>query len=161
MQIEEYVKYECDRQHTRKIKEMTEAFTYASNIDEIVSSGAFACFVMHIAKLVEPTVNINWTHPAPLFGMNMGGTQVNFRRSHVGFFNGGTACPASEVPDRFDRLIEFTTEPMNSAEIDLWIKSLLDVHPWADGNGRTASIIRNWMMGQMDDPQILPYYYGE
>ena len=41
------------------------------------------------------------------------------------------------------------------------IKALLDIHPWADGNGRTASILRNWVYGKLDDPEPLPYYYGD
>jgi len=45
-------------------------------------------------------------------------------------------------------------------DADSLIKTLLDIHPFVDGNGRVASILRNLMIGSMDDPQPLPYYYG-
>lgn len=47
------------------------------------------------------------------------------------------------------------------AEVDDWIKRLLEIHPWVDGNGRTASIIRNWFLGTLESPFDLPYYFGE
>lgn len=45
-------------------------------------------------------------------------------------------------------------------QVDERIKHLLDIHPWQDGNGRTASILRNWLLRQLDTPEPLPYYYG-
>jgi hypothetical protein len=47
----------------------------------------------------------------------------------------------------------------NEAEVDWAIKALLDIHPWADGNGRTASIVRNWLNGTLQKPTMLPNYY--
>ena len=170
MNIDDYIQAECDRQHTTLVSEMKHAFDYASSVPhesfQIHKFGQmpqadFGLFVQSIASLVEPEKNTWWDYPAPLWELNIGSTGVNLRRSHVGFMNGGTACPTNEVPGRFERIIEMAGEDMNSAEIDLWIKSLLDIHPWVDGNGRTASILRNWMMGQMSDPEQLPFYYGE
>ena len=46
-------------------------------------------------------------------------------------------------------------------EVDGFVKQLLDIHPFADGNGRTASIVYNWLMGSLDNPVPLPFYYGD
>jgi fido (protein-threonine AMPylation protein) len=73
--------------------------------------------------------------------------------------HGGNAARAAEVPRLFERWVSQVSEEMLGNE-DLFIKSLLDIHPWADGNGRTASILRNWMFGNLKDPEPLPYYYG-
>lgn len=45
--------------------------------------------------------------------------------------------------------------------VDPVIKEFLDIHPFSDGNGRTAWLLRVWMLNQWEDPQPLPNYYGE
>lgn len=44
-------------------------------------------------------------------------------------------------------------------ETDEWIKNFLDIHPFGDGNGRTAWILRTWLLKQWDNPEELPDYY--
>lgn len=44
---------------------------------------------------------------------------------------------------------------------DRVIKEFLDIHPFSDGNGRLAWLLRVWMLDQWDNPQPLPNYYGE
>lgn len=44
---------------------------------------------------------------------------------------------------------------------DQVVKSFLDIHPFSDGNGRTAWLLRVWLLDQWDFPQPLPNYYGE
>jgi hypothetical protein len=46
-------------------------------------------------------------------------------------------------------------------EVERWVKNLLDVHPFRDGNGRTAWVMRVWLLWQWDHPEPLPDYYGE
>lgn len=150
MNIEEYIKFECDRQHTTKTAEMSQAFEFAASVLNIPGPTSLGKFVESIANLVEPEINV-WRLS--------GSRYVTFRSSHVGFMNGGSAAPTAEVPERFFRLMKTWDSSLNSAEIDLWIKSLLDIHPWQDGNGRTASILRNWMLGRIGDPEILPFFY--
>lgn len=164
MNVDEYVRSECDRQHSTLYPEMARALESAkvSRIGfDIGSASGFGHFVCHIAHKVEPDVN---TYHA-------GTNHANLRTSHVGFMDGGSAAPAGEVRERFDRWCEFAYEwlrdwgPMVEGlqppyEIDSLIKQLLDIHPWADGNGRTASILRNWMLNKLDDPEPLPYFYG-
>lgn len=162
MDVQEYIVSECDRQHTLLIDEMTAAFNYAGTITaDALPGNDIGLFVQNIARYVEPDVNC-WRTDF-----------TNLRVSHVGFMNGGKAAHASEVPGQFERLMFFwdqvckvgdvgsDNERRLTLEVDIWIKSLLQIHPFQDGNGRTASILRNWMLGQMSDPEPLPYYFGE
>lgn len=152
MNVDDYIQAECDRQRTTNVVEMKKAFNYAESIKIVPVPLSLGKHFQTIANLVEPEIN-TWR----LCGYRY----VTFRSSHVGFMNGGSAAPAAEVPERFSRLMELYDETMNKMEIDLWVKSLLDIHPWADGNGRTASIVRNWMLATMNNPTQLPFYYGE
>lgn len=86
-----------------------------------------------------------------------------FRNTPVTFQNGGSSCSPSKIPEAMVRhlgmihpdggLILFHPE-----DVDRWIKQFLWIHPYEDGNGRTASILRNWMMGTLDNPTDLPDY---
>ena len=40
----------------------------------------------------------------------------------------------------------FSINDLTPEEVDECIIALLQIHPWVDGNGRTASILRNWML---------------
>lgn len=63
---------------------------------------------------------------------------------------------ANNIPSE-QWLVEFD----RGIKVDLWeehTKLLLIHHPWIDGNGRTASIARNWIFDRLDAPQPLPFY---
>lgn len=152
MKISDYIESECERQHTTKCAEMMSAFAMAYDAT-VPGIPSMKKFIQAIAYHVEPELNV-W------YKVRCHGRQVYscLRRSHVGFDHGGTACPTAEVPDRFARTVSMYDVDMNSAEVDLWIKSLLQIHPFVEGNGRTFSILRNWCLGTMADPQPLPYY---
>lgn len=159
-----YICHEVIRQHSTQFDEFHDALGYAEGCDMKniaalpLGIGMFACT---IAKLIDPDVNVVTHHPHAFY---------NLRTSHVGFDHGGKACPTAEVAHRFDRLMNmwspalcepiqgdgYTIDP--TPDVDRWIKSLLDIHPWQDGNGRTASILRNWMLNQLHNPVPLPYY---
>lgn len=98
-----------------------------------------------MAHLIRPDKN-PWAHPG-----------LTYRRTPVTFNQiTGPAPPAAEiVSGAVDRLWRHASD----AEADELIKALLDIHPWADGNGRVASIARNWLMGTLLQPTPLPRYY--
>lgn len=147
MDVQEYIVSECERQHTLLIDEMTAAFNYAGTITaDALPGNDIGLFVQNIARYVEPDVNC-WRTDF-----------TNLRVSHVGFMNGGKAAHASEVKGQFERLCYLWSPDFSAEDVEVWIKSLLQIHPWQDGNGRTASILRNWMLNQMSDPEPLPYY---
>lgn len=43
----------------------------------------------------------------------------------------------------------------------LLTKEFLEIHPFADGNGRVASILWNFLRDTLDDPEPMPYFFGE
>lgn len=173
MNISDYIQREVSRQHSTKFHEFSNALNYAeigaASFAEVKLTGipmpqslwnlprqkALQVFVMNIAELVEPEVNAQTMFDG------------NIRQSHVGFISGGKAAPANEVKYRFERWAsiwsEYIFDPikMSESEVDSCVKMLLEIHPWKDGNGRTASIFRNWLLGTLSDPQFLPYYFGE
>lgn len=156
MWVRNYIQSEVERQHSTLFTEFEQAFNLAKRSNDVHGYYGFVKFVQAIAAHVEPDVNV-WRLE--------GDRYVNTRLSEVGFLHTvSQASPASEVQHRFQRWAEFAWEEVGIATeetTDPIIKQLLDIHPWADGNGRTASILRNWMLGTLDDPTPLPYYYGE
>lgn len=71
-----------------------------------------------------------------------------------------------EVPLKWEHIERQMQLLFNNIElilmpIDDFIKRLLVIHPWEDGNGRTASIVYNWFKDSLEDPMSLPYYFGE
>lgn len=152
MDVNEYIVAECDRQHVTNYEDFRKAMNYAGNSSiglDIDDTLGFMAFVCSIASKVEPTKNT----------YHVGTNRMNLRRSHVGFMNGGSASPTNEVFERFERWAEFAFANKQASMVDALIQHLLDIHPWVDGNGRTASILRNWMLGTLHDPTPLPYYY--
>lgn len=153
-----YVQSEVKRQHSTKFGEFEQALNLAKLTGHVHGPYEFVKFVQAIAAHVEPDVNV-WRLA--------GDRYVNTRLSEVGFLHTvSQASPASEVQHRFQRWCDATWDVRDDGHItlniiEMLIKQLLDIHPWADGNGRTASILRNWMLGTLDDPSPLPYYYGE
>lgn len=86
-----------------------------------------------------------------------------FRHTPVTFQNGGSSCSASEIPEAMVRHLGLIHPDggllrFHSDDVDPWIKQFLWIHPYEDGNGRTASILRNFIMGTLGDPTDLPDY---
>lgn len=44
--------------------------------------------------------------------------------------------------------------------VDDWYLAYEWVHPFIDGNGRTGKILHNWLNGTLDDPVLVPDYFG-
>lgn len=92
------------------------------------------------------------------------GESEGFRTTPVTFQNGGGSCSAQQIPHAMTRMMEQFPKLYPQAEyeeevtIDEWIKHFLWIHPFEDGNGRTATILRNWLMETLDNPTDLPDY---
>ena len=151
MDVEEYIHDEVVRQKSNNFDEFRKAYEYAySYTPENLPQGDLGRFVQEIAWYVEPDINY-WCN-RPTIGY------TTLRVTEVGFANGGSAAKAVDVPHQFDRLMNFWSPDFSPEDVEVWIKSLLETHPWQDGNGRTGSLLRNWLLGQMSDPEPLPYY---
>jgi hypothetical protein len=62
-----------------------------------------------------------------------------FRRHPVTFLSGGHACNWQSIYRNMDNLCDAVDDITD----EQWIKEFLDIHPFADGNGRTAFVIWN------------------
>lgn len=130
---------------------------------EVERQKAGASAVVGIARAVELIYNIDekdFTFDV-LTEMNahvtMGMVRDGFRDTPVVFQNGGSSSSASEIPNALENL--FSAIPtLEREDVNMWIRHYLWVHPFEDGNGRTASILRNWLLQTLDNPTPLPDY---
>ena len=84
---------------------------------------------------------------------------ADYRRVPAVFNQGMPAVSSRVIPRLMPSLmLEFNEGPH---ETETLIKEFLDIHPFADGNGRVASLLFNWHRGSIGDPIPLPYFYGE
>lgn len=91
-----------------------------------------------IGKMVEPEKNAH--------GFRECGVRV-----------GNRICPPQQdVPLLIDKLVERQHE-LTPNEFYL---SLMEIHPWIDGNGRSGKVIFNRLNNTMDDP-VLPTVPGD
>jgi hypothetical protein len=99
----------------------------------------FRSDVLHLAALIEPV------------------KARRYRHHPVTFADGGTAAHHTTIQPaigRMFRLLDEDTDP------DAFVKAFLDVHPFADGNGRTAWVLWNWLRGTLHHPDPMPDFYG-
>lgn len=90
-------------------------------------------------------------------------TRFGYRLTPVRFRNGGASCNALTVPDAMETwwIHRPQTKDMIAQDETLvndWIKQFLYIHPYEDGNGRTATILRNRFLCTINSPQDLPDY---
>lgn len=75
----------------------------------------------------------------------------------VTFANGGSSCSPDSIPAAMASLMSAIPDVVgNEFEIRAWIKHFLWIHPFTDGNGRTAWVLYNWLCQTMNTPTPLP-----
>lgn len=85
-----------------------------------------------------------------------------YRRIPVAFQNGKEGIPFESIPRAMANVLNFLDRSIwHVGEVDFACKEILEIHPFVDGNGRSVSILRNWLLKKLDDPEMLPYYFGE
>lgn len=142
MKVLEYIQAESDRQ-SATLKEtlgMVDVWRYLSDSKTGFPVNATIC---HANKLI---------------------TGAGMYRQMPAVFNQGTpAVHHSLIPTSMDRWNEWvrTTKSPDAHQIDLFMREFLEIHPFADGNGRIASLLYNYLHGTMFDPVPLPYYFGD
>lgn len=130
---------ECVRQQVGvgELAQLLDAVTYALGMNEAGPPTEFR--IMTVARFIEPIkANVYRHHP-------------------VTFANGGQAAHHDTIERAMTRmfsLLDADTDP------DEFVKAFLDVHPFADGNGRTGWVLWNWLRGTLHHPDPLPDYYG-
>ena len=88
-----------------------------------------------------------------------------YRTIPVTFANGDGACVHDAIPRAMERLFDCIKDyrggDLEGPTLDEIVKAFLDIHPFKDGNGRTAFILYNWLLGTFNNPLPLPNYYKE
>lgn len=146
MNRDEYIRSEVKRQMSTDFEGMTKALNFAlakSRIHPVPTEHE----LMMLAMYVEWTSRVN----------ELNWRDNNYRTTPVTIGGKVTGTKADLIPRAMNRMMHLLDEHTDPDEA---AKMLVEIHPWADGNGRTASIFRNWLMGTLDDPEPLPYYYG-
>lgn len=80
-----------------------------------------------------------------------------YRHTPATFENGGSAADSKDIPSAMARIFEHLDADVEAAE---FVRALLVIHPWSDGNGRTAFILYNWLGHTLTTPQPLPDFFG-
>lgn len=82
-------------------------------------------------------------------------TRGQYRQTPVTFISGNQAANASNIP----RLMNQWADNLGSMVLDERVKMFLDIHPFQDGNGRTASVLYNPWNATLAQPVRVPDFY--
>lgn len=99
-----------------------------------------------------------------------GRDMIEYRRTPVTFPNMTIAPHYSVIPNGMRRAFVLCPyvvwncqgeSDVKNSSVEEWVKNFLDIHPFIDGNGRTAWILRTWLLDQWEYPHPLPDYYDK
>ena len=82
---------------------------------------------------------------------------ASFRTTPVSFANGSLGLN----PQLIQRSMEQLVAEFYNLSADEFIREFLLIHPYGDGNGRTAFVLYNFITNRMSNPQPLPDYFKE
>lgn len=131
---------ECERQHTdaQGVMHLVQAFHNAQRHAKSCPKPTLRD-VLSMAASIEPK------------------TKGQLRTTPITFTNGGSAAPASTVVDTINHLFDILAEH-DDIDADEFCRTFESIHPFIDGNGRVAWLIRTWLTNTWDFPQRLPVY---
>ena len=131
-------KIECNRQHVGEVEhqQLINAYNYMlSTSHRLVTVEN----ILRIASIIEPV------------------KAKSFRRTPVTFANASMGLTPELIPNAMEALIE----NRDQLSIDEFVKEFLVIHPFQDGNGRTAFILYNMLNRRGTFPEELPDYFNE
>lgn len=130
---------ECDRQGVGFIERQQLIYAYYAMLKNAkTESPSFSSeTVLSWGKIIEPT------------------KAHGIRRTPVTFANGTTGLNPTLIQQAMNSLFD-NRENMT---VDEFVKEFLIIHPFIDGNGRTAFVLYNALMGNPTEPVALPDYF--
>lgn len=141
-----YLSRECTRQHTdpMRVYYMARALKYArqkagpSHPHDFKNDPIKLEHILMLGYLIEPDVNE--------FGVRRGGVMVG----------GNIKIDPRKVP----RQLELLVDAQRDLEPDEWYREYEEIHPFGDGNGRSGSILWNWLCDTLHKPADPPDFWG-
>jgi hypothetical protein len=146
------IKIECDRQHVGEDRQEWLLGAYANTRDFFSKRPLDRFSLETIAYEIEEDNQGDYRHGPVTFHGTVGGVSPdNIPRAMENWI------------EWFNSMLAWCAKGGDLADkgVEIVIKEFLDIHPFSDGNGRTAWLLRVWLLNQWDDPQPLPNYYGE
>lgn len=87
----------------------------------------------------------------------LGGSGLaNYRTTEVYFADLSLALPPRQVPMVMNNLCFVGVENLEPGD---FVFEFLKIHPFPDGNGRTAALLLNWLSGSLDNPIVLHDFF--
>lgn len=109
-------------------------------------------YVFLLANMIEPKKN-------PLL-------MLEYRKTPVTFANGTHGVDWQLIPTAMSQWFDMVNDPSDYAISlgvermrEYWIKEFLRIHPFHDGHGRIAWILRTRFYDQWESPEPLPKYF--
>ena len=138
----EYVAHETERQSgtVREALGMYRAWKYAAGMND------------YNLRINEGDL-LNWAHL-------INGT-TDYRKVPAVFNQGRPAIAAENIPNAMARLLDAIRDPQVGLTPDHYTREFLEIHPFADGNGRVGSLLWNYLRGSIHNPEPMPYFFGE
>lgn len=148
------IQVECDRQQV--------------GIDRVMMLADVYCDAMALAANTAQPFEFDFLEREGLAYRIEPKNRGMYRRTPVFFADLSTAMAPSLIPsqmtkwwDRIQWLWVNCEGDLHRDDVDEMIREFLVIHPFQDGNGRIAWLLRVWLLNQWDYPEPLPNYFPQ